>query len=378
MHTLIEKALSEIDWHRTPYGLYEPIEYTLATGGKRLRPTLVLTAAALYAHPAKGTDTLPAAVTEALPAALAIEVFHNFTLLHDDVMDHAAVRRGKPTVHARWDDNTAILSGDQMMIEAYKLLSGVPEAKLSRVLHLFNRMATEICEGQQYDMEFEHRPIASQATRPDSPHAQPVTLDEYMEMIRLKTSVLLATALQIGAYMAGADEDEQKALYLFGIHIGLAFQIQDDILDVYGDPKTFGKAIGGDILCNKKTCMLIKAFELADPATRAELTHWLESDSQNISDSVDGNHSSSIDENHSSIDEKHSSSIDGKHSSSSFAQEKIQAVTSIYTRLGVRKACEQIMQQHTTDALAILELRPQNAYTDRLRHLAERLRLRTV
>lgn len=346
MHNLIEKALSEIDWHRTPYGLYEPIEYTLATGGKRLRPTLVLTAAAMYANPTQATAPQSRTITEALPAALAIEVFHNFTLLHDDVMDHAAVRRGKPTVHARWDDNTAILSGDQMMIEAYKLLSGVPESKLPRVLHLFNRMATEICEGQQYDMEFEHRPIASQSPQPTT--NQPVTLAEYMEMIRLKTSVLLATALQMGAYIAGADEDEQKALYLFGIHIGLAFQIQDDILDVYGDPKTFGKAIGGDILCNKKTCMLIKAFELADAPARAELTHWLES------------------------------SAPANNDSSSFEQEKIQAVTSLYTRLGVREACETIMQQHTADALAILELRPQNAYTEQLRRLAERLRTRTV
>ena len=352
MHNLIEKALSEIDWHRTPYGLYEPIEYTLATGGKRLRPTLVLTAAAMYANPTQATAPQSRTITEALPAALAIEVFHNFTLLHDDVMDHAAVRRGKPTVHARWDDNTAILSGDQMMIEAYKLLSGVPESKLPRVLHLFNRMATEICEGQQYDMEFEHRPIASQSPQPTTsqPNStnQPVTLAEYMEMIRLKTSVLLATALQIGAYIAGADEDEQKALYLFGIHIGLAFQIQDDILDVYGDPKTFGKAIGGDILCNKKTCMLIKAFELADAPARAELTHWLES------------------------------SAPANNDSASFAQEKIHAVTSLYTRLGVREACEAIMQQHTADALAILELRPQNAYTEQLRRLAERLRTRTV
>ncbi len=360
MHNLIEKALSEIDWHRTPYGLYEPIEYTLATGGKRLRPTLVLTAAAMYAHPTRGTDTLPLVVTDALPAALAIEVFHNFTLLHDDVMDHAAVRRGKPTVHVRWDDNTAILSGDQMMIEAYKLLSGVPESKLPRVLQLFNRMATEICEGQQYDMEFEHRPIVSPTNQPHStnPTSQPVTLDEYMEMIRLKTSVLLATALQIGAYIAGADEDEQKALYLFGIHIGLAFQIQDDILDVYGDPETFGKAIGGDILCNKKTCMLIKAFELADAPARAELTHWLASDSQ---------------------EEKiHAASAAGNQPTSSFEQEKIHAVTSLYTHLRVREACEAIMQQHTADALAILELRPQNAYTEQLRRLAERLRTRTV
>lgn len=356
MTSLIEKALSELNWHRTPYGLYEPIEYTLATGGKRLRPTLVLTAAAMYARPEQTAAPYPRAVLEALPAALAIEVFHNFTLLHDDVMDHASVRRGKPTVHVRWDDNTAILSGDQMMIEAYKLLSGVPESKLPHVLQLFNRMATEICEGQQYDMEFEHRSV---------------TLDEYMEMIRLKTSVLLATALQIGAYIAGADEDEQKALYLFGIHLGLAFQIQDDILDVYGDPKTFGKAIGGDILCNKKTCMLIKAFELADPATRTELTHWLSQSPINESSNADSNAFSNADSNI-------SPNTDSNISFNTDPAKKIEAVTSLYTRLGVREACERIMQQHTSDALAILELRPHNAYTEQLHALVERLRTRTV
>ena len=248
---MIDSYLSQLDWSREPQGLYAPIAYTLESGGKRIRPTLALIACRLFGG--KEEDVVP--------AALALEVFHNFTLLHDDVMDKAAVRRGRPTVHVKWDDNTAILSGDQMMIEAYKLLSQVREDKLPQVLRLFNKMATEICEGQQYDVDFERR--------------DDVSIDDYMMMIRLKTSVLLATALQIGAYIADATETQQQALYNFGIHIGLAFQLQDDILDVYGDPATFGKAIGGDILCNKKTYMLINAINRADSRQRAELMHWI-------------------------------------------------------------------------------------------------------
>lgn len=312
----IEKAIAALDWKRDPYGLYEPIEYTLASGGKRLRPRLVLLAAEMFGGKKK----------EVLPAALAIEVFHNFTLLHDDVMDNAAVRRGRPTVHVRWNDNTAILSGDQMVIEAYKLLGNVPADRLPQTLRLFNKMATEICEGQQYDMEFERR--------------EQVSIEEYMQMIRLKTSVLLATALQIGAYIAGASETQQQALYEYGINIGLAFQIQDDILDVYGDPETFGKAIGGDICCNKKTYMLLSAMQRADDATRAELERWLQ-----IQDKPD---------------------------------EKIQAVTDIYTRTGAREVCETVMQLHTHEALSQLDTLPQNDATEQLRKLAEKLAIRKV
>lgn len=312
----IEKAIAALDWKREPYGLYEPIEYTLASGGKRLRPQLVLLAAEMFGGKEK----------EVLPAALAIEVFHNFTLLHDDVMDKAAVRRGRPTVHVRWNDNTAILSGDQMVIEAYKLLSNVPADRLPQTLRLFNKMATEICEGQQYDMEFETR--------------DQVSIEEYMHMIRLKTSVLLATALKIGAYIAGASETQQQALYEYGINIGLAFQIQDDILDVYGDPETFGKAIGGDICCNKKTYMLLTALQRADEATRAELEHWLQ-----IQDKPD---------------------------------EKIRAVTDIYTRTGAREVCETVMQLHTHEALSQLDALPQNDATEQLRKLAEKLAIRKV
>lgn len=312
----IEKAIAALDWKREPYGLYEPIEYTLASGGKRLRPRLVLLAAEMFG----GKEE------KVLPAALAIEVFHNFTLLHDDVMDKADIRRGRPTVHVRWNDNTAILSGDQMVIEAYTLLSRGPADRLSETLRLFNKMATEICEGQQYDMEFEGR--------------EQVSIEEYMQMIRLKTSVLLATALQIGAYIAGANAAQQKALYEYGINIGLAFQIQDDILDVYGDPRTFGKAIGGDICCNKKTYMLLTALQRADDETRAELEQWLQT--QDKSD------------------------------------EKIQAVTDIYTRTGAREVCETVMQLHTHEALSQLNALPQNDATEQLRKLAEKLVMRTM
>ena len=240
----INAEILKLDWSREPKGLYEPIGYALAAGGKRLRPTLAL----LGAKAVGGDDKA------VLPAALALEVFHNFTLLHDDVMDKASVRRGRPTVHLKWNENTAILSGDQMLIEAYKLLAQLPADKLPHVLDLFNKMATEVCEGQQLDVDFE--------TRED------VTIADYMEMIRLKTSVLLATALQIGAYIAGGTETEQQALYYYGINLGLAFQIQDDYLDCFGDPATFGKAIGGDIREGKKTWLWIVASQKSKVESR--------------------------------------------------------------------------------------------------------------
>ena len=307
----INKAIENLDWSKEPQGLYEPIAYTLASGGKRLRPTLAMTAAEIFGG--KEEDVLP--------AALALEVFHNFTLLHDDVMDRALVRRGRETVHVKWNDNTAILSGDQMLIEAYKLLEGVPADKLGKVLCWFNEMATGICEGQQYDVDFEH--------------ASQVSLSDYLMMIEKKTAVLLANALRTGGYIAGADEAEQEALYEYGRHIGLAFQIQDDLLDVYGDPKTFGKAIGGDICCNKKTYLLLTALETAPAEDKAELLEWLL-----VSDRD---------------------------------QEKIAAVTALYTRLGVREACEVEMEQHTSEALLQLDRLPQNKATDALRVLAEKL-----
>lgn len=310
----VNQVIESLDWSKDPKGLYEPIGYTLASGGKRIRPTLAMIASSLFG----GKEE------EVLPAALALEVFHNFTLLHDDVMDRAEVRRGRPTVHVKWNDNTAILSGDQMLIEAYKLLSHVPTDKLPQVLQWFNTMATGICEGQQYDVDFEQK--------------DEVSIAEYMKMIELKTSVLLAYALKIGGYIAGANPAQLESLYQFGLHIGLAFQIQDDILDVYGNPETFGKAIGGDICCNKKTFLLLTAFEKADPQSKAELQQWLAISNRN--------------------------------------QEKIAAITAIYDHLGVRAAGETAMEEHTTLALAQLDTLPQNEATAQLRSLAERLATR--
>ncbi|MGN0227262.1 MAG: polyprenyl synthetase family protein [Paludibacteraceae bacterium] len=322
--TDINKAIESLDWQREPYGLYEPIAYTLASGGKRIRPTLALTAAEVIVN---GGLINGSAIDDVLPAALALEVFHNFTLLHDDVMDRAEVRRGRPTVHVKWNDNTAILSGDQMLIEAYKLLAQIPGDKVQRTLMMFNEMATGICEGQQLDMEFEHM--------------SHVGIDDYMRMIEKKTSVLLAYAMKIGGYIAGATPAQQEALYEYGLHIGLAFQIQDDILDVYGDPKTFGKAIGGDICCNKKTFLLLTAMENADPESKAELLQWMMQDVQN--------------------DDAQSS------------KEKIEGVTTIYDRLGVRAIGETVIEEHTSIALSQLDKLPQNDATMRLRELAEKL-----
>ena len=317
----INKAIEALNWNKEPKGLYEPIAYTLASGGKRLRPQLALIAAESIMN---GGLLNGDALENTLPAALALEVFHNFTLLHDDVMDKAPVRRGRETVHVKWNTNTAILSGDQMLIEAYKLLEGVPADKLPQVLKWFNEMATGICEGQQLDMDFEHR--------------SQVSLEQYMQMIEKKTSVLLTYAMKIGGYIAGATPDQLKALYTFGLHIGLAFQIQDDILDVYGDPKTFGKAIGGDICANKKTALLLTALETEDAESKAELLEWLLVNDRD--------------------------------------EQKIAGVRAVYDRLGVREACEAVMEEHTAQALAQLDKLPQNEATEMLRQLAEQLSTR--
>lgn len=311
----INHEIAKLNWEREPKGLYAPIAYTMAAGGKRVRPQLAMIACGIFG----GNEQ------EVAPAAMALEVFHNFTLLHDDVMDKAEVRRGRPTVHIQWNENTAILSGDQMMIEAYKLLAEVPADKLHKVLRLFNKMATEICEGQQYDVDFESQ--------------DDVSIEAYLHMIRLKTSVLLATALQIGAYMAGANEAQQEALYQFGINVGLAFQIQDDILDVWGDPKTFGKAVGGDISCNKKTYVYLTAQHLADAELAEELHQW---------------YGSVLDDN----------------------TDKIAAVKGLFEQLNVRAACEAVVEDYTQKALLILDTLPQNAATEQLRQLANKLNTR--
>lgn len=248
---MVNEFLDHLSYDRKPESLYEPIKYVLSMGGKRIRPTLMLLAYNLYKENPE----------DILMNACALETYHNYTLLHDDLMDNADMRRGHLTVHKKWNDNTAILSGDSMLVLAFQRMMQCDEKHLKDILDLFTVTALEIGEGQQYDMEFE--------TRND------VKEEEYIEMIRLKTSVLLACALKIGAILADASAEDADNLYKFGEQIGLAFQLQDDYLDVYGDSKVFGKEIGGDITSNKKTYMLINAFNMANAAQREELTRWV-------------------------------------------------------------------------------------------------------
>jgi geranylgeranyl diphosphate synthase type II len=247
----VNEYIDNMPYERRPQSLYEPIRYVLSLGGKRIRPVLMMLGYALFKDD-------PESIVQ---TAVGLETYHNFTLLHDDVMDNAPMRRGQPTVHERWDANTAILSGDTMLVTAYQHIARCPSDKLPEVIDLFTKTALEIDEGQQYDVEFESRDDVTEA--------------EYIEMIRLKTSVLLACALKMGALLAGASEQDARLLYRFGENIGLAFQLQDDYLDVYGDPATFGKRIGGDILSNKKTYMLINALLKADDNQRRELDRWI-------------------------------------------------------------------------------------------------------
>ena len=258
----VNDFLDNLKYDRKPSGLYDPVKYVLSMGGKRIRPVLMLLSYGLFKDD----------VDSVLMPACALETYHNYTLLHDDLMDNADMRRGHETVHRKWDANTAILSGDSMLVLAYERMAKCNPVYLSDVLHTFTETALEIGEGQQYDMEFE--------TRND------VTEDEYIEMIRLKTSVLLACAQKIGAILAGASKQDQDNLYKFGEQIGLAFQLQDDYLDVYGDPKVFGKKVGGDIICNKKTYMLINAYNRADAEQRRELQHWMEAETFNSDEKV--------------------------------------------------------------------------------------------
>ena len=290
----VNAFMKQMPYARPPKGLYEPIAYELSLGGKRVRPVLMLMAYNLYKE---DVDTI-------LSQAVGLETYHNHTLLHDDVMDQADMRRGKPTVHNVWNENTAILSGDAMLILAYRLMADCDKEKLADVLHTFTETTMEICEGQQWDMEFE--------TRMD------VKVEEYIEMIRLKTSVLLAAALKIGACLAGAPAEDAQKLYDFGVKVGLAFQLQDDWLDVYGDPKVFGKNIGGDILCNKKTYMLITALEQADEAQRAELERWIRAEDY-------------------------------------VPAEKIAAVTALYNEIGVGKRCQEKAEALNAEGFAILD-----------------------
>lgn len=290
---IINQALADNDTRQVPEGLYAPITYTLSLGGKRIRPVLLLMACNLYRED----------ITPAVLPAIGLETYHNFTLLHDDLMDRAEVRRGQPTVHKKWDDNTAILSGDNMLVMAMQRICQCDKEHLPQVTELFTRTAIEIDEGQQYDMDFEKR--------------QDVTEEEYLEMIRLKTSVLLACALKMGAILADAPAADADALYEFGEKLGLAFQLQDDYLDVYGDFKTFGKEIGGDIMCNKKTYMLINALAKADQPQRQLLEQWLATTDCN-------------------------------------PEEKITAVTHIYDSLQIPEMARQKIDQYTTEALNAL------------------------
>ena len=285
----INAALRDIPYPARPEGLYEPIEYVLSMGGKRLRPTLVLLSYSLYRDDFE----------QAIPAAIGLETYHNHTLLHDDLMDHADMRRGQPTVHRKWNENTAVLSGDTMLIMAFQLVMQCRTPRQADILQLFARTAREICEGQQYDVNFERRTDVTEA--------------EYIEMIRLKTSVLLACAAKTGALAAGAPEADAEVLYRFAERIGLAFQLQDDYLDVYGDPAVFGKKIGGDILCGKKTFLLINAYQRADAATRAVLLDLL-ADRQLP------------------------------------AAEKVQAVTDIYNRLGIPQLTLEAINRYYDEA----------------------------
>ena len=247
----VNQFLADLPYDRRPSSLYAPIRYVLSMGGKRIRPVLMLLAYQLYKD---DPETI-------LIQAVALETYHNYTLLHDDLMDNADLRRGHETVHKKWNANQAILSGDSMLVLAYERMAQCPKEKLANVLAVFTETALEIGEGQQYDIDFEHRTDVSE--------------EEYIEMIRLKTSVLLACALKIGGILADAPADDLENLYKFGEQMGLAFQLQDDYLDVYGDSKVFGKAIGGDITSNKKTYMLINAFNKANDAQREELMRWV-------------------------------------------------------------------------------------------------------
>ena len=244
---IIEKEIRKLTYPESPELLYSPPEYIMGLQGKRMRPILVLMAHQLFDKNLK----------KALPPAIAIELFHNFTLLHDDIMDNASLRRGALTVHKKWNKNVAILSGDVMMIQAYQLIAKVDPNYLKVVLDVFSRAAVKVCEGQQWDMDFETQ--------------ENVDLVDYIKMIEYKTAVLLAASLQIGGITGGASKEEQDHLYNFGINIGIAFQLKDDLLDVFGNPETFGKQVGGDILANKKTFLYLKALELADDLRKEEL-----------------------------------------------------------------------------------------------------------
>jgi geranylgeranyl diphosphate synthase type II len=316
LQEIINEEIQKLEFPLHPADLYEPIKYILSLGGKRMRPALLLMACDLF-----GED-----INKAISSALAIEVFHNFTLMHDDIMDNAPLRRGKITVHEKWNKNVAILSGDVMLVEGYKLMMNVDEHLLRPIMNIFNETAVGVCEGQQLDMEFE--------TRND------VGIDEYINMIRLKTAVVLGSALKIGALIGGASAEDAALLQTFGEQLGIAFQLQDDILDVYGNPEKFGKQVGGDIQSNKKTFLLIKALELADNGQSAELKKLL--------------------------------------SNAQFqAADKVEMVTGIYDQIGVRQNAWQAMQAYADKAFSALDaINLPNEHKQYLRDFAHGLMVR--
>jgi geranylgeranyl diphosphate synthase type II len=288
--------LTAIPKKKTPIGLYAPIAYIMELGGKRIRPVLTLMA----------TDAYQGKVEQSLPAALAVELFHNFTLMHDDIMDEAPLRRGQQTVHEKWDLNTGILSGDALLVQAYQALEAYPDEMHSKLTRLLSQTALEVCEGQQYDIDFEQQ--------------KQTTIAAYLEMIRLKTAVLVGCALKMGAYIVGKEEEEAQKIYDFGIALGMAFQIQDDYLDAFGDPKSFGKQLGGDIIENKKTILYHKALHLGTEEQKKELEQWFESKG------------------------------DIK------AEEKIEAVKQLFIATTAAEASQELMQNYTQQAFKLLEV----------------------
>lgn len=292
LYTAVETQISSLSFTGNPQNLYDPIGYMLSLGGKRLRPVLCLMANEMFGGEAQ----------HAMPAALAIEVFHNFTLVHDDIMDNAPIRRGKPTVHEKWNQTIAILSGDLMMIKAIDLLVSTQKTDVGKLIQIFNKAAAEVCEGQQLDMNFETM--------------NEVQVQQYLDMITLKTAVLLGASLKLGAAIAGATDDDAEKIYLFGKHIGVAFQIQDDLLDAFGEGDKVGKKIGGDIAANKKTLLWIEALRLADASDKAALNSCL-----------------------GMTDEKG----------------KINKVLDLYKKLGVRDVCEQLKKEQLQLAFGYLD-----------------------
>lgn len=316
LRALLKEEFDRKEYMAEPHTLFEPLQYILEDGGKRIRPLLALMAYNMYRDD----------VEKALKPAVGIEIFHNYTLLHDDVMDDADLRRGRPTVHKKWDSNVAILSGDAAAITAYRYIEHCEDQYLRKAIDGFNQVAMDVCKGQQYDMEFEKR--------------NDVTEEEYLNMIYLKTAVLIAGSLKHGALIAGAPEEEYKALYDFGGHLGMVFQLQDDFLDVYGDVKVFGKNIGGDIVENKKTYLLVKAMEVARGEDREELFSWI-----NRKDAVPA--------------------------------EKIKAVTALYNKLGIPELVRQKTEEYlekSREAMEVVKMpgERKECFYDMIRFIQER------